>query len=165
MSIAAQKYALAETLDHIQAVFTELRQAEALEAQIHEMVVMKRHRLDALMTEYLEHAVQVAEAQATLPVSTPPSAPAPVAATPEPAAPPPLPAPAPASQPVSAAKSAVPVSPTPPEEMPLSPHGLYGAPRDLLKGQPAPSAQHVLDSLNRLMTSIKDNSAKSANAA
>jgi hypothetical protein len=49
--------------------------------------------------------------------------------------------------------------------MHFSPHGLYGAPRDLLKSQPAPSAQHVLDSLNRLMTSNKDNSPKSVNAA
>jgi hypothetical protein len=49
--------------------------------------------------------------------------------------------------------------------MPLSPHGAYGAPRDLLRNQPAPSAQHVLDSLNRLMAGMKDQSAKSANAA
>lgn len=133
MSKTAPKQTLAMTLERIQALFSELRQTEALEYQVHEMVVMKRHRLDALMTDYLELAM----------VDTPaPPMPAPV---PEPA---PKPAPAPA----------VP-------DLPLSPHGTYGAPKDLLQGRPTPSAQHVLDSLNRLMTGIKDISTKQASAA
>lgn len=147
MSRLAQKHSLAETLERIQAVFAELRQTEALEAQVHEMVVMKRHRLDALMTDYLQHAVLSEDIPQPVVAAAPASLPQPLPA----AAPMPTPAPLP--------------PPAPVEDMPLSPHGLYGAPRDLLKGQPTPSAQHVLDSLNRLMTGIKDISPKSANAA
>jgi hypothetical protein len=158
MSIAAQKYSLAETLERIQSVFTELRQTEALEAQIHEMVVMKRHRLDALMTDYLERAVNLTDGAPSLS----PSASLPAASsTPVPKSPPTAPIPPPAP----AAKSSAPPQSLPGDDMHLSPHGLYGAPRDLLKSQPAPSAQHVLDSLNRLMTNMKDNSSRSVNAA
>jgi len=51
------------------------------------------------------------------------------------------------------------------DDLPMSSHGNYGAPKDLLQGRPVPSAQHVLDSLNRLMVGIKDISAKQAAAA
>lgn len=141
MSKTAPKHTLAASLERIQALFSELRQTEALEAQVHEMVIMKRHRLDALMTDHLELAMQSPESveQYVEPVAVPVS-------IPEVAAPPPPPPPAPA-------------------DLPLSPHGSYGAPKDLLQGRPAPSAQHVLDSLNRLMTGIKDISAKQASAA
>lgn len=158
MSITAQKYSLAEILEHIQSLFTELRQTEALEAQIHEMVVMKRYRLDALMTDFLERAVHLADAPPPVPASAalPPFSPSPAPSSPPSS---------PASPPAPAARSAAPPQSPPVEDMHFSPHGLYGAPRDLLKSQPAPSAQHVLDSLNRLMTSNKDNSPKSVNAA
>lgn len=136
MSKMAQKQLLAETLERIQSLFSELRQTEALESQVHEMVVMKRHRLDALMTDYLELAHAGAEA-------------APVVAVP-----------AVVAIPAIAAIEEIAV-----EAMPMTPIGNYGAPKDLLKGRPTPSAQHVLDSLNRLMTGIKDISAKSAAAA
>jgi hypothetical protein len=143
MSNPAAQHTLADSLERIQSLFSELRQTEALEAQVHEMVVMKRHRLDALMTDYLERARQ----DAPQPYAAPIPAPKPVV---EPA-PVPLPAPVPKPKPV--------------DDMPLSQHGNYGAPTDLLQGRPAPSAQHVLDSLNRLMTGIKDMSAKQVNAA
>lgn len=103
------KQTLAASLERIQAVYAELRQAEALEAQLREMVVMKRNRLDALMTEHLEMATR---------------------ATPE---------------------FKLTVQPTVQPEMKLSSFGSIGAPKDLLEGRPAPTAQHVLDSLNRLM--------------
>jgi len=133
MSKTASNHSLAASLERIQALFSELRQTEALENQVHEMVVMKRHRLDALMTGHLELAIQGAP-------------PLPIAAM---AAPPPAAIEAPAAFP----------------DLPLSPHGAYGAPKDLLQGRPTPSAQHVLDSLNRLMTGIKQISPKHASAA
>ena len=127
MSKPAQHNTLAGTLERIQALMSELRQTESLAAQIHEMVVMKRHRLDSLMSEYVEMAGGVE---------------APVVEVPKPV-------------------FAAPVV----EDLPMSSHGNYGAPKDLLQGRPAPSAQHVLDSLNRLMVGIKDISAKQATAA
>ncbi|MBM3761632.1 MAG: hypothetical protein FJW36_15460 [Acidobacteria bacterium] len=135
------KQTLADSLERIQALVSELRQTEALEAQVHEMVVMKRHRLDALMTDFLERAGEDAPQQRTAPLPAPLPPPKPVVE------PPPLP------------------KPKPVEDLPLSQHGSYGAPTDLLQGRPAPSAQHVLDSLNRLMTGIKDMSGKQVNAA
>jgi len=137
----ASKQTLADSLERIQALFSELRQTEELEAQVHEMVVMKRHRLDALMTDFLERDGEDAPQQRTAPLPAPLPPPKPVVE------PPPLP------------------KPKPVEDLPLSQHGSYGAPNDLLQGRPAPSAQHVLDSLNRLMTCIKDMSGKQVNAA
>ena len=124
MSKVAQQNTIAVTLERIQGLMAELRQTESLAAQIHEMVVMKRHRLDSLMSEYVELA-QGGEIV------------------------------------VEAPFVAAPVV----EDLPMSSHGSYGAPKDLLQGRPAPSAQHVLDSLNRLMVGIKDISAKQAAAA
>jgi hypothetical protein len=135
MSKADQTQILAETLEKIQTLFTELRQTEALAMQVHEMVVMKRNRLDRLMQDYLQQATP-GEVSAVA---------APMVAPKAPAIEPPKPAPIP--------------------DMAMTPHGNYGAPRDLLQGQPTPSAQHVLESLNRLMTGIKDISAKKATAA
>lgn len=131
MSKPAPQNTLAVTLERIQALMSELRQTESLAAQIHEMVVMKRHRLDSLMSEYVEMAEgkEVVEETPVLEVAKPVVA-APVV-----------------------------------EDLPMSSHGNYGAPKDLLHGRPAPSAQHVLDSLNRLMVGIKDISAKQATAA
>jgi hypothetical protein len=136
MPTTAPKHTLAASLERIQALSAELRQAEALEAQIREMVTMKRNRLDSMLTDHLQLAMLSSESGEL--VEKP--APAPVVAI---AAPP----------------------PPPPADLPLSPHGNYGAPRDLLQGRPAPSAQHVLDSLNRLMAGMKDGSSKQANAA
>ncbi len=129
MSKVAQQQTLAVTLEKIQGLMAELRQTEALSSQIHEMVVMKRQRLDSLMSEYVELARggEVVEA-AVVDVA----------------------------QPIVAAPVA--------EDLPMSSHGNYGAPKDLLQGRPAPSAQHVLDSLNRLMVGIKDISANQAAA-
>jgi hypothetical protein len=98
------------------------------------MVVMKRHRLDSLMSEYVEMAGGKEVAVAPPVVE---EVKKPVVAAPAPAV----------------------------EDLPMSSHGNYGAPKDLLQGRPAPSAQHVLDSLNRLMVGIKDISAKQATAA
>jgi hypothetical protein len=137
MSTTAPKHTLAASLERIQAMSAELRQTEALEAQIREMVTLKRHRLDSMLTDHLQLAMLSSESSE--PVAVP--VPAPVVALPAP--PPPLPA----------------------AELPLTPHGNYGAPKDLLQGRPAPSAQHVLDSLNRLMAGIKDVSSRQANAA
>ncbi len=134
MSKPAPQNTLAVTLERIQALMSELRQTESLAAQIHEMVVMKRHRLDSLMSEYVE-----------------------LAGGKEVAVAPPV---------VEEVKKPVVAAPAPVvEDLPMSSHGNYGAPKDLLQGRPAPSAQHVLDSLNRLMVGIKDISAKQATAA
>lgn len=162
MSKTSTKQSLSLTLDRIQATLSELRQTEALEAQVHEMVVMKRHRLDALMTEFIELSAEGAPAisQVLASLDAPAPAPAPVvAAIPEPVV-------------AKAAVSQAAVAPPPPverprpaaEDMQLTAHGTYGAPRDLLKDRPTPTAQHVLDSLNRLMTGIKDMPSKQANA-
>ncbi len=132
MSKPAPQNTLAVTLERIQALMSELRQTESLAAQIHEMVVMKRHRLDSLMSEYVEMAggKEIAVAPPVVEEVKKPVVAAPVV-----------------------------------EDLPMSSHGNYGAPKDLLQGRPAPSAQHVLDSLNRLMVGIKDISAKQATAA
>ena len=131
MSKTAQHNTLAVTLERIQALMSELRQTESLAAQIHEMVVMKRHRLDSLMSEYVEMAGD-GEVVVLTPVVE-------------------------VTKPVVAAPVV--------DDLPMSSHGNYGAPKDLLQGRPVPSAQHVLDSLNRLMVGIKDISAKQAAAA
>ncbi len=131
MSKTAQHNTLAVTLERIQALMSELRQTESLAAQIHEMVVMKRHRLDSLMSEYVEMAGGVEVVVLTPVVEV--------------------------AKPVVAAPVV--------DDLPMSSHGNYGAPKDLLQGRPVPSAQHVLDSLNRLMVGIKDISAKQAAAA
>ncbi len=140
MNLASPSPALSDSIERIQSLFAELRQTETLASQVQEMVLAKRQRLDHLMQDFLARAAVAA-----------------VAAEPPPA-------PAPVSAPVSAPVAAPAPKPAAPE-MPLSPHGTYGAPRDLLRNQPTPSAQHVLDSLNRLMAGMKDQSAKSANAA
>lgn len=160
MSKTALQNTLAVTLERIQSLMSELRQTESLAAQIHEMVVMKRHRLDSLMSEYVEMAAvpEVAVAppvveEVKMQVFAAPVAAAPLAAAPIVAAP--L-----VAAPIVAAPSAPAV-----EDLPMSSHGNYGAPKDLLQGRQAPSAQHVLDSLNRLMVGIKDISSKQATAA
>lgn len=122
MSKVAQQQTHAGMLERIQSLMAELRQTEALSAQIHEMVTMKRQRLESLMSEFVEIA-KGGEVVVEPPVA------APVV-----------------------------------EDLPMSSHGSYGAPKDLLQGRPAPSAQHVLDSLNRLMVGIKDITAKQAAA-
>lgn len=157
MSKTSTKQSISLTLDRIQATLSELRQTEALEAQVHEMVVMKRHRLDALMTEFIglsaEGEPAISQVVATLGASAPAATPA-VAAVAEPVV---AKAVAPPPPPVERPRPAA-------EEMQLTAHGTYGAPRDLLKERPTPTAQHVLDSLNRLMTGIKDMPSKQANA-
>ena len=62
MAKVTAKHTLDETLDMIHTHLTELRQTEALEAQIHDMVVAKRHRLDGLMSEFLRLAAEPAAA-------------------------------------------------------------------------------------------------------
>lgn len=131
MSSTTPHPTLTSSFERIEALLAELRQTEALEAQIHEMVVMKRERLATLLAEHMSLAagaevVPVPKAQVAV-------------------------------KPVEA-----PVVPAAPVDLPLSTFGAYGAPKDLLQGRPAPSAQHVLDSLNRLMTGI---SSKQSNAA
>ncbi len=121
MNRSSHTQSLGETLETMQSLFAELRQTEALAAQIQEMVQTKRYRLDALMTNFLTLAVQSE----------------PVVETPRPVAP---------------------VE----NSLPLSAHGSFGAPKDLLQGRPAPSAQHVLESLNRIMGGLKDNQANAA---
>ena len=56
MAKGAANHTMDETLDRIHTQLTELRQTEALEAQIHDMVMSKRHRLDGLMGEFLRLA-------------------------------------------------------------------------------------------------------------
>jgi hypothetical protein len=165
MSKTALQNTLAVTLERIQSLMSELRQTESLAAQIHEMVVMKRHRLDSLMSEYVEMAAvpEVAVAppvveEVKMQVFAAPVAAAPLVAAPLVAAP--LAAAPLVAAPIVAAPSAPAV-----EDLPMSSHGNYGAPKDLLQGRQAPSAQHVLDSLNRLMVGIKDISSKQATAA
>jgi hypothetical protein len=168
MQKAAPNYSSTETLELIQAQLAELRQTEALEAQIHEMVVSKRHRLQQLMTQFLElqrEEVQLERVEVRgAPIAAPSVA---------------------ASAPVSSNPSTVPSEP-----LRMTQLGTGGGPADLLAGvQPpvvahegiealagargrgpaatgggavgaAPSAQQVLDSLNRLMAGLKEISAK-----
>ena len=133
MASAVQKHTLAETLEMIRTQFSELRQTESLEFQVHEMVLVKRHRLEALMADYVECA-SAASAVADAP-------PVPGDAVPE-----------------LVAELVV-------EEMALAPLPAMDAPKDLLQATDKPSAQFVLDSLNRLMSGLKGASAKQAAAA
>ena len=172
MAKGAANHTMDETLDRIHTQLTELRQTEALEAQIHDMVMSKRHRLDGLMGEFLRLAGEEAAV-------TPVAAAAPIAV-----------APAAVPVPVTGAAraiDAVPVAPVVPvvsevkpavlEEpstaLPLATLPPLNGPRDLLQangngGQhaalPTPSAQQVLDSLNRLMSGLKEISSKQSNA-
>lgn len=134
MARAEQKNTLAETLEMIQTQLSELRQTESLEFQVHEMVLVKRHRLGALMAGFVEIAggAFADEGEPLIPEILLP-------------------------------ELAV-------EEMSLAPLPAMDAPKDLLRVAPTastpatPSAQHVLDSLNRLMSGIKGISAKQAAA-
>ena len=121
MASAVQKHTLAETLEMIRTQFSELRQTESLEFQVHEMVLVKRHRLEALMADYVECA------SATSAVADKP--------------------------PELVAELVV-------EEMALAPLPAMDAPKDLLQATDKPSAQFVLDSLNRLMSGLKGAPAK-----
>ena len=121
MASAVQKHTLAETLEMIRTQFSELRQTESLEFQVHEMVLVKRHRLEALMSDYVECA------SATSAVADKP--------------------------PELVAELVV-------EEMALAPLPAMDAPKDLLQATDKPSAQFVLDSLNRLMSGLKGAPAK-----
>ena len=151
MAKVTAKHTLDETLDMIHTHLTELRQTEALEAQIHDMVVAKRHRLDGLMGEFLRLAAE----------------PMLVAA-----------APVVVAKVVAEVRDAPRDSPVPLTTLPLTSLPAIGAPRDLLQSDgnggspgpashsvpPTPSAQQVLDSLNRLMSGLKDISVKQGNA-
>lgn len=153
MATTGTNSSLAISLDRIQATLAELHQTEALEAQVHEMVTMKRRRLDSLLTEHMQMLAQGTPSRAEVP--------APVVSEPPPVS---VSVPVPAAA-VAPTPSATPAPRALPEDLPLTAHGGYGAPKDLLQGRPAPSAQHVLDSLNRLMAGIKDISGKQVNAA
>jgi hypothetical protein len=180
MQKAALKHSPAETLELIKAQLAELRQTEALEAQIHEMVVSKRHRLDVLMTQFLEMQA-LPPAPLAAPLAAVPGIPVPVA--PVPVAPVPVaPVPVAPVEPFVPAETVVPrpeLTEAPEEPMKLTHLGTGGAPTDLLAARapvgprpgaqsaqsapsapPAPSAQQVLDSLNRLMAGLKEISAK-----
>ncbi len=132
MARAVQNNTLAETLEMIQTQLSELRQAESLEFQVHEMVLVKRHRLDALMADFVELAT------AALTVVGESSSPEVI-----------LPAVLPEFE---------------VEQMALAPLPAMDAPKDLFQPAPTPSAQHVLDSLHRLMSGAKGLSAKPAAA-
>ena len=156
MAKVTAKHTLDETLEMIHTHLTELRQTEALEAQIHDMVVAKRHRLDGLMGEFLRLAAE----------------PVLVAAAPV------LVAPVVAEVRDVPRDSPMPATILPATILPLTTLPAIGAPRDLLQsngnggspgpalhsGPPTPSAQQVLDSLNRLMSGLKDISVKQGNA-
>ena len=156
MAKVTAKHTLDETLDMIHTHLTELRQTEALEAQIHDMVVAKRHRLDGLMGEFLRLAAE------PMLVAAAPVVIAPVVVAPV----------------VAEVRDAPRDSPVPLTTLPLTSLPAIGAPRDLLQSDgnggspgpashsvpPTPSAQQVLDSLNRLMSGLKDISVKQGNA-
>lgn len=132
MARAVQNNTLAETLEMIQTQLSELRQTESLEFQVHEMVLVKRHRLDALMADFVElatAALTVVGASSSLDEVLP----------------------------EVVAEFQV-------EEMTLAPLPAMDAPKDLFQAAPTPSAQHVLDSVHRLMCGMKGLSAKSAAA-
>lgn len=140
-------------LEQIEIQLEELRQAEELEAQVRAMVAAKRQRLAALLREFA--GVRKQEQEAVLAAAPAPSAPEPVLE----------------EKPVLQAKKD-------------RPYGAPGAPRDLLaesgakpasqmasKGATAllkdknavaksPSAQHVFQSLNRLVGGTKDSTLK-----
>ena len=161
MAKVTAKHTLDETLDMIHTHLTELRQTEALEAQIHDMVVAKRHRLDGLMGEFLRLAAEPMLVAAA-PVVVAPVIIAPVVVAPV----------------VAEVRDAPRDSPVPLTTLPLTSLPAIGAPRDLLQSDgnggspgpashsvpPTPSAQQVLDSLNRLMSGLKDISVKQGNA-
>lgn len=109
----------ADLLELIQSQFQELRQAESLEMQIHEMVVAKRHKLDSLMTEFLSAAAN------TLQMAPKASLPQTVVSAPQST----VAAPAPEPKPVA-----------PVEDLPLAHVPSPGSPRDLLQQGPYPAA-------------------------
>ncbi len=188
MAKAAPKHTLDETLETIRTQMAELRQTEALEAQIHDMVMAKRNRLDGLMAEFLSLAGENAMAESRLAavevrtvLATPdaiapqsvalaqqlhaqqlhaqPSPTQPERVTPAASSPVPPPLPLPTLPPTTLPLPALPLTTLP----------TAGAPRDLLQTNgngavPTPSAQQVLDSLNRLMSGLKEISAKQGNA-
>ncbi|WP_031500081.1 hypothetical protein [Bryobacter aggregatus] len=167
MAKGVAKNTLGAALDLIQTQMTELRQTEALEAQIHEMVVGKRHRLDVLMGEFLALAAGMAEGGERVPMASPPSVPSRDGTSPTGAVPvnvAPTPPPVISAQPPRAEHDSRP--------LPLTTLPPGGAPKDLLHANgnrngnaassatPPPSAQQVLDSLNRLMSGLKEISGK-----
>lgn len=131
MARAEQKNTLAETLKIIETQLSELRQTESLESQVHEMTLAKRHRLDALMTDFVE----LANAALTVVGES-------------------------IAREVVVEQIVEPVV----EEMKLAALPALVAPEDLFSVAPTPTAQHVLDSLNRLMGGIKSGSSKQAAA-
>ncbi|MDX2267876.1 MAG: hypothetical protein NW208_07210 [Bryobacter sp.] len=146
-------------LEQIEIQLEELRQAEELEAQVRAMVAAKRQRLASLLREFA--GVRKQEQEAVLAAAPAPSAPEPVLEE----------KPLLEEKPVLQAKKD-------------RPYGAPGAPRDLLaesgakpasqmasKGATAllkdknavaksPSAQHVFQSLNRLVGGTKDSTLK-----
>ena len=162
MAKVAAKHTLDETLDMIHTHLTELRQTEALEAQIHDMVVAKRHRLDGLMGDFLRLAAEPVPVAEPVPMAAAPGGVAPVVAEAQ-------------ALPEDSTMSGT--------ILPLTTVPAIGAPRDLLQSNgklrssgnlstaapanaalPTPSAQQVLDSLNRLMSGLKEISVKQGNA-
>ena len=139
MGRAEQKNTLAESLEIIQTQLAELRQTESLEFQVHEMVLVKRYRLDALMADYVAlartaftNAEEPIIPEILLPeVAMEEMSMAPLAA-------------------MDAPRDLLRVPPTPLTPLTLS----------TLSTPSTPSAQQVLDSLNRLMSGMKGISAK-----
>lgn len=164
MAKASPKHTLDETLETIRTQVAELRQTEALEAQIHDMVMAKRSRVVGLMAEFLDLGAESAAPEPPPVAIEPRSVVAQVIAPVQAVAPTLAVAPAPAVSP--------PQEPPPPlvsPSMPLTTLAPAGAPRDLLHANgsgapPTPSAQQVLDSLNRLMSGLKEISVKQGNA-
>ena len=177
MAKVTAKHTLDETLDMIHTHLTELRQTEALEAQIHDMVVAKRHRLDGLMSEFLRLASEPVGVAVAPEVAVAPQAVAPQVVAPQVVAPVVVEVPDIAPE-TPLAAATLPLTTLPLTNLPLTTLPPIGAPRDLLQtngngrspvhgsnaAAPTPSAQQVLDSLNRLMSGLKEISVKQGNA-
>lgn len=162
--------------DLIRNQLSEIRQTEALESQVHEMVVTKRQKLVALMEQFLTATavpavslVEVVQApviqapviqvpeitigtahQALRPVPVPiVAAPVPVAAAPVPIVAAPVPI---VAAPVPIVETAAPIAHT--VAAPLAESISFEEVDAPLP--PNPSAQQVMDSLNRLMSGLKE---------
>lgn len=144
--------------DLIRNQLSEIRQTEALESQVHEMVVTKRQKLVALVEQFL---TATAAAVVPLPVAPVPVLPAPVSQVPEitigTAHQALRPVPVPVSIPVAATPPPIVEAPAPILQSIAPPLAESISLREVdAPLPPNPSAQQVMDSLNRLMSGLKE---------
>lgn len=161
--------------DLIRNQLSEIRQTEALESQVHEMVVAKRQKLVALVEQFLT-STTVPIVMAPPPVQQAPSIT--IGTAHQASRPKPVSAPVPLADPFAASFTEPEWVPGPPPNLsapvaePLPPAPIAAPPQahtvpapmaEAMSFEeidaplpPNPSAQQVMDSLNRLMSGLKE---------